>query len=96
VEHTTYTFEQALWFPGRKLVAEGTDPSAVAWREYELAPNERVSDLTEAYLVTLTAGGKEYRASLPEAEWRALEPGGRYLVTISLLGTVKKIVPKTA
>lgn len=90
-----YTFEQALWFPGRKLVAEGTDPSTVAWREYTQGSDERVVDLTEAYLVTLTVGDKEYRASLPEAEWRALEPGGSYQVMISLLGTVKKITQKT-
>jgi hypothetical protein len=45
--------------------------------------------------VTLTVGDKEYQASLPEAEWRILEPGGSYQVTISLLGMVRKMTPKS-
>jgi hypothetical protein len=88
-----YTYEVLEWRKGRTLAADGTDPSAVSWPDYTLDPGERVRSTKEDYQVTFAAGDKQYETSLPEGQWRDLEPGASYELSLGLLGGVKKITP---
>jgi hypothetical protein len=91
-----FTYEVLQWHKGRTLTAEGTDPSAVAWPDYPPDPPdpaERVRSKTEGYQVTFAAGDKQYETALPEAEWRDLEPGGSYDLSVGFFGGIKKITP---
>lgn len=89
-----FTYEELVWIKGRTLTAKGTDPSAVAWPEYTLEPNERISGREEAHEVIFAAGERTYAASPPEEEWRDLEPGASYVLTLGrMLDIIEKIAP---
>jgi hypothetical protein len=88
-----YTYEVLEWRKGRTLTADGTDPSTVSWPDYTLDPGERVRGTKEDYHVTVAAGDKHYETSLPEGQWRDLEPGASYDLAIGLFGGIKKITP---
>jgi hypothetical protein len=88
-----YTYEQLEWHKGAEHKASGTGQDGVAWPEYELGPHERVRDKKETYTATFTAGDKSYEATLPEQEWRALEPGVSCRLTRGLFGGVKTATP---
>jgi hypothetical protein len=90
---TYYTYEQLEWHKGAELKASGTGQDGVAWPEYELGPHERVRDKKETYTATFTAGDKSYEATVPEQEWRALEPGVSCRLTRGLFGGVKTATP---
>jgi hypothetical protein len=90
---SVFTYEEPVWHKWRTLTAEGTDPSTVAWPDYEPDPDERIASREESYQATLVAGDKQYETSLPEQEWRGLEPGASYQLTLGLLGGVKKVAP---
>jgi hypothetical protein len=91
--HYYYTFEELEWQRGAELRAWGTSQDGVAWPAYETRPGERVGEEKETYSATFTAGDKQYEMSLPEAEWRALDQGGRCQLTLGLFGGVKKVTP---
>jgi hypothetical protein len=88
---SVFTYEEPVWHKWRTLTAEGTDPGTVTWPDYAPDPDERISSREESYQATLAAGDRDYQASLPEQEWRALEPGGHYQLALGLLGGVKKV-----
>jgi hypothetical protein len=90
---TYYTFEALEWHKGAAPQASGTSQDGVAWPAYELGPGERVRDKKETYSATFSAGDKRYEATLPEAQWRALAPGGGCQLTLGLLGGVKHVSP---
>jgi hypothetical protein len=90
-----YTFEQLEWHKGRAFRATGTDPSDVHWPQYTPEARERVRDKKETYTATFasTESDKQYEVTLPEQEWRVLERGGGYRLTLGLFGGVKKVAP---
>ena len=90
---TYYIYEQLEWHKGAELTASGAGQDGVAWPEYELGPRERVRSKKETYTATFTAGDKSYEATLPEQEWRALEPGVSCRLTRGLFGGVKSATP---
>jgi len=90
---TYYTFEALEWHKGAALRAAGTSQDGVAWPAYELGPGERVREKKESYSATFTAGDKSYKTTLPEQEWRALEPGGNCQLSLGLFGGLKKVAP---
>ena len=90
---TYYTYEQLEWHKGAELRAGGTGQDGVAWPAYELGPGERVRSEQETYTATFTDGDKSYEATLPEQEWRTLEPGIRCRLTRGLFGGVKAVTP---
>lgn len=88
-----YTYEVQEWRKSRLLRASGAGPGEVRWPGYTPQPGEVVRSQAETYMVTFTAGGKQYEKSLPEQEWRAFAPGGACRLTLGLLGGVKKAAP---
>jgi hypothetical protein len=88
-----YTYEALEWHKGADLRAWGTSQEGVAWPARDLGPGERVGDKEETYSATFAAGDKSYEVTLPEQEWRALEPGGRCQLTLGLFGGVKTVTP---
>lgn len=90
---TYYTYEQLEWHKGAELKAGGAGQDGVAWPAYELGPGERVRSEQETYTATFTDGDKSYEATLPEQEWRTLEPGISCRLTRGLFGGVKAVTP---
>lgn len=88
-----YTYEQVEWREGRALTAAGTGQDGVRWPDEPLAAGEAVKSRQESYTATFTAAGRQYEASLPEQEWRALEPGSACRLTLGLRGGVKEVSP---
>jgi hypothetical protein len=88
-----YTFEELEWHKGRSFQAKGTDTGDVHWPQYTPEGRERVRDTKETYSATFTSADKQYAVTLPEPEWRALETGGGYRLTLGLFGGVKKVTP---
>lgn len=91
--HYYYTYEALEWHTGEALRAWGASQDGVASQARDLGPGERVGSRTESYSATFSAGAKEYEATLPEQEWRALTPGGGCTLTLGLFGGVKKAAP---
>jgi hypothetical protein len=88
-----YTYEVQEWRKGRTLSAEGADQGDVKWPDSPLEPEERVRSRQETYSATFAAAGKQYEATLPERDWRAVIPGGSCRLVLGLLGGVKKVAP---
>jgi hypothetical protein len=88
-----YTYDQVEWGEGRSLTADGSGPADVRWPDEPLAEGEAVRSRRESYTATFTSAGKQYEASLPEHEWRALEPGSACHLTLGLLGGVRQVSP---
>ena len=88
-----YTYEALEWRTGRALNASGTGRDDVAWPEVILEPGERVRDKKETCTAAFASGDKTYQTTLPEQQWRALEPGGSCRLELGILGGVKKVTP---
>jgi hypothetical protein len=90
---TYFTYELLEWHKGRTLTENGTSRSGLKWPEYALETGERVHGTKETYRVIFDAAGKQYETELPEQEWRELEPGGAYELSLGLFGGVKRVAP---
>jgi hypothetical protein len=90
---TYFTYEALEWHKSAAPQASGTSQDGVAWPAYELGPGERIRSKKETYTATFSAGDKSYEVTLPEQEWRALEPGGSCQLTLGLFGRVKTVTP---
>jgi hypothetical protein len=88
-----YAYEEVEWRAGRTLTAAGSGQDGVRWPDEPLAAGEAARSRIESYTATFAAAGKQYEASLPEHEWRALEPGSACHLTLGLLGGVKQVSP---
>jgi hypothetical protein len=88
-----YTYEEVEWRAGRTLTAAGSGQDGVRWPDASLVAGQAVKSRHEAYTATFAAGGKQYQASLPEPQWRALEPGSVCRLTLGLRGGVKQVSP---
>jgi hypothetical protein len=86
-----YTYEAVEWGAGRTLAASGTDPADVRWPEEALTAGERVKSRSESYTLALDADGRQYEATVPEQQWRALPVGSAVRVTLGLRGNVKSV-----
>ena len=86
-----YTYEEVEWRAGRSLTAAGTGQAGVRWPDEPLGAGEAVKSRHESYTATFTAAGRQYEASLPEQEWRALEQGLACRLTLGLRGSVKEV-----
>jgi hypothetical protein len=88
-----YTYEALEWRTGRALNASGTGRDDIAWPDVTLEAGERIRDKNETYTVTLASGDKTYQTTLPEQQWRALEPAASCHLELGILGGIKKVTP---
>ena len=88
-----YTYDQLEWEPSRSVSASGAGSGGVEWPEVTLGPGEQIRSRRETHTATFGGGGREYRAGLPEPQWRALEPGAACQLTLGLLGRVRTVSP---
>ena len=100
-KHTYFEYEEFGWHKYRSFSAQGDSLADVRWPEYDLGPDQRVSERREAYRAKFSAGGEdsedEYAAELDEATWWSLKAGLRCRLKVSTLsGEVKQVIPAAA
>jgi hypothetical protein len=100
-KHTYFEYEEFGWHKHRSFSAQGDSPADVRWPEYDLGPDQRVSERREAYRAKFSAAGDdsedEYAAELDEATWRTLKAGLRCRLKVGTLsGEVKQVIPAAA
>jgi hypothetical protein len=100
-KHTYFEYEEFSWHRYRSFSARGEDTADVRWPEYDLGPDQRISERREAYRAKFSAGaaddGDGYTAELDQATWQALKAGMRCRLRLGALsGEVKQVVPSSA
>jgi hypothetical protein len=95
-EHTYFEYEELVWRKHRSLTAKGDGTADLHWPEFELGPDQRISERRESYRATFAAkDGDEFTAELDEQTWRSLKRVGRH-VNLKLGGLtheVKHVTP---
>jgi hypothetical protein len=100
-KHTYFEYEEFSWHKYRSFSARGEGPAGVHWPDYDLGPDQRVSEQREAYRAKFSSGGDddgdEYTVELDQATWQTLKVGQRCRLRLGALsGEVKQVIPVPA
>jgi hypothetical protein len=97
-KHTYFEYEEFSWHKHRSFSARGDTPDDVRWPDYDLGPDQRVSEQREAYRAKFSAGAADdYTVELDQATWQALKVGMRGRLKLGALsGEVKQVIPAPA
>jgi hypothetical protein len=97
-KHTRFEYEELEWHMYRSFSAAGNSPADVRWPDYNLEPDQRISERRETYRakfsVDADGGEDEFMTELDEATWRTLEVGLRCRLTVGAFSDeVKQVTP---
>lgn len=82
-----YYYEYDRWSHSRNVTTSGDDTESPYWGSYNLFTNERVSNKTEEYNVTIVVTDKDSKTSkytMSRSDWDSVEVGGTYNGKVSL------------